>query len=421
MSDPAGGARGSRRFPLALVAVFLGALIAIVAATSQARADEPKVPEDVAAYFATGLIPRLADLYGSPGSTDAASTFDETTKVGTIHRLLAWTPEFLAGHKTDSPTQLTNTWIAPVTAKEGTILGLAAVWINPGNNKVELADFSRGRALVDALGRAPKDTQLIDDTVQQAWFATDGKTLTPLVVGNSGTRAPLTPAEYQKILLAKAKPAQAPEQVTNPGLLIAGITLGAVVVLLAVFILLPSRKRKGDNTADAVATPRRNPRPHDDRAFDRAASRTEARAVSRARAAVNAEAGLVDAIAESEARAADARPKRAFEPDDGPPPGRPVAVVPDPEKPVVSPTPAKPTQAKSTAAKPATAQKSTATKSTATKSTATKSTATKPAATKSTATKPTATKPAVPKSTSTKPPTAKPATKKPAAKKPPAP
>jgi hypothetical protein len=246
-------ARRGIRWPGRVVLALLAALLGTGFVGQAASAAEPPLPEDVAAYFATGLIPRLADLYGPGTGTDAA--FDETTTVGTVHRLLAWTPDFLAGKKTDAPTQLTNTWIAPVTAKSGTILGLAAVWINPGSDIVELADFSRGRALVDALGRAPKDTMLIDDAAQQAWFATDGKTLTPLVVGTSKTTAPLTPAEYQKILLANAAQAVPPQTATNPGLLIAGITLGGVVLLLAVFILLPGRKRRNAAAdADAPAT-----------------------------------------------------------------------------------------------------------------------------------------------------------------------
>jgi hypothetical protein len=371
-----------RRVALAILLAFLGTTLVGQAAT----ADVPKVPEDVAAYFATGLIPRLADLYGSPGSPDPDSTFDATTKVGTIQRLLAWTPDFLAGHKTDNPTELTNTWIAPVTAKSGLILGLAAVWINPGSNVVELADFSRGRALVDALGRAPKDTQLIDDTVQQAWFATDGKTLTPLVAGKSGADGPLTPAEYQTILRAKAVPTTAPDSATNPGLVIAGITLGAVVLLLAVFILLPGRKRK-DEPRDAVATPRRNPRDESDKAFDRQASRTEARAKSRARAAVSAEAGLVDAMASAGAHpaptlvpapapeldaapdaapaSATLRPARPFVPDDAPapqkaPPARkPAARKPAARKPVAGKTTPPSTDGVPSAPKAPTAPKTT--------------------------------------------------------------
>jgi len=303
-NHPRARRRGLHRLSLALL---IGLLVPM-AATQAAAADDSPVPENVAAYFATGLIPRLADLYGTAGNSDPDTTFDSTTKVGAIQRLLAWTPEFLAGDKTDNPTELTNTWIAPVTAKSGAILGLAAVWINPGNNKAELADFSRGRALVDALGRAPKDTQLIDDTVQQAWFATDGKTLTPLVTGNSGTSGPLTIAEYQKILRAKAVAPKPPAAPANPGLLIAGITLGGVVVLLAIFILLPGRKRKSDTAADALKRPRRNPRGESERAFDRQASTTEARAISRARAAVSAEAGLVDAMADAADRASHHAP-----------------------------------------------------------------------------------------------------------------
>ena len=355
-------------------------------AVQAAEAADSPVPEDVAAYFATGLIPRLADLYGT--TSDPDTTFDSTTKVGAIQRLLAWTPEFLAGDKTDTPTQLTNTWIAPVTAKSGAILGLAAVWINPGNNKAELADFSRGRALVDALGRAPKDTQLIDDTVQQAWFATDGKTLTPLVTGSSGTSGPLTIAEYQKILRAKAVAPKPPAAPANPGLLIAGITLGGVVVLLAIFILLPGRKRKNDDAADAPKRPRRNPRGESERAFDRQASTTEARAISLARAAVSAEAGLVDAMS-----GASARPTPTL--------------VPEPE-PEPEPEPAPERDAEPEALKPAAQKKSASTTKRPTPKTK--------AAQKPLAAKPTTTKPAPAKSAGT----TKPSTKKPATAKSPA-
>jgi len=346
-------ARGAGR----VVLVLLAALVGGASAGQAASAAEPPVPEDVAAYFATGLVPRLADLYGAGTGTDAA--FDDTTKVGTIHRLLAWTPDFLAGKKTDTPTELTNTWIAPVTAKSGTILGLAAVWINPGSSVVELADFSRGRALVDALGRAPKDTLLIDDAAQQAWFATDGTTLTPLVVGTSKTTGPLTPAEYQTILRANAAPAAPPQTATNPGLLIAGITLGAVVILLAVFILLPGRKRRNgpaDADAPAADTPAAEP---------------------------------------AEAPPAPARPKRAFELDP-----EPDAVRPKPRKAVPRKiSPAKPSFAEPVEAKPAPAGIASA-KQVQAKAAAASSTAAKPAPKKIVSKKP------APKKAPTPPPAA---------------
>jgi hypothetical protein len=339
--------RWAGRIALALLAALLGSAFVGQAAS----AAEPPVPEDVAAYFATGLVPRLADLYGAGTGTDAA--FDDTTKVGTIHRLLAWTPDFLAGKKTDAPTQLTNTWIAPVTAKSGSILGLAAVWINPGSDVVELADFSRGSALVAALGRAPKDTLLIDDVAQQAWFATDGKTLTPLVVGTSKTTAPLTPAEYQAILGTKAAPAVPAQTTANPGLLIAGITLGVVVVLLAVFILLPGRKRR-NGAADADAP-------------------------------VVELVGAAPAVAKPsvaepvEASPAPARPKRPFEPDPEPGTSGPKSRKATPRK----AAPAKPTAAKTAVADPVeakpTAARATSAKKVQAKAAAASTTAAKPA------------------------------------------
>jgi hypothetical protein len=329
--------RWAGRIVLALLAALLGGAFVGQAAS----AAEPPVPEDVTAYFATGLVPRLADLYGAGTGGDAA--FDETTKVGTIHRLLAWTPDFLAGKKTDAPTQLTNTWIAPVTAKSGAILGLAAVWINPGSDVVELADFSRGRALVDALGKAPKDTQLIDDTAHQAWFATDGTTLTPLVIGSSKTKAPLTPAEYQAILRAHVALATPPQSATNPGLLIAGITLGVVVLLLAVFILLPGRKRR-NGVPDATDA--------DAPVADSTVAKPPVAELGPTPPVPNDSKNRAAVPVGSEAQPTAARPKRSFEPDPEPGASGPKPRKTAPHKTAVAePVEAKPTPASTTAAK----------------------------------------------------------------------
>ena len=72
-----------------------------------AVADEP-VPEQVAEYFATGLVPRLLDLYG-------AARVGPKSEVGAITRVSVWTDEFLAGGSSGSPTRLTNDWVAAVS------------------------------------------------------------------------------------------------------------------------------------------------------------------------------------------------------------------------------------------------------------------------------------------------------------------
>jgi hypothetical protein len=224
----------------ALLIVFFG----LVVGSKSAVADGADVPEQVSAYFATGLVPRLADLYLAGAKEGETAPYDATAKVGTIRRLSAWTADFSAGKSTETPTELTNQWVAPVSDKSGTVLGLATVWINPGSDLPELADFDPGARLVTALGKAPATMGLVHDSDRSAWFATDGKKLVPLVAGTSGLVAESTIADYQKVLRANpVKPAGEPAA-ANPGLVFAGVTLGGVVLLLAVIILLPGRKRR---------------------------------------------------------------------------------------------------------------------------------------------------------------------------------
>ena len=224
-----------------VIAMVVLATAAVFATGSAANAlDEPRVPENVGQYFASGLMPRLAELFGAKAGAEVV--FDSATKVGGIHRVLTWTTTFLSGAKTDEPTRLTNNWVAQVTAADGTIAGVATVWINPASDQAELADFSPGPALATALGTAPTGTLIIRDDSRSAWFATDGTTLTPLVTGSSGVSAATTPAGYQRqfSLVAPVTAESAP----NLGLLIAVVVLGIVVVVLAVFVLLPDRRRR---------------------------------------------------------------------------------------------------------------------------------------------------------------------------------
>ena len=217
------------------------AAAAVFASSSAASAlDEPRVPENVGQYFATGLIPRLVDLFGAKAGAEVV--FDTAAKVGGIHRVLSFTKTFLSGAKTDEPTQITNTWVAPVTAADGKVAGVATVWINPASDQPELADFSSGPSLATALATAPQGTLLIRDDTHSAWFATDGTALTPLVSGTSGVSAATTPLAYQR-QLTLAAPVQA-DPGANRGLLIAVFVLGIVVVVLAIFVLLPDRRRR---------------------------------------------------------------------------------------------------------------------------------------------------------------------------------
>jgi hypothetical protein len=236
----------------AVAVVLLAAAAVFASATAASALDEPRVPENVGQYFATGLVPRLVDLFGAKAGAEVV--FDSTAKVGAIHRVLSWTTGYLSGAKTAEPTQITNSWVAPITAADGSVAGVATVWINPASGQPELADFSSGAALATALAMAPTGTLLIRDDRHSAWFATDGAMLTPLVSGSSGVAAVTTPDAYQR-LLTLASPVTA-ESAPNRGLLIAVLVLGVVVVLLAVFVLLPDRRRRAAaNTAPVGELP----------------------------------------------------------------------------------------------------------------------------------------------------------------------
>jgi hypothetical protein len=227
---------------MALLVVALGAL--------PAHADTEPVPEQVSEYFATDLVPRLIDLYGP----DAGSTTD--TKAGQISRVHEWTVPFLAGTHTKLPTQLTNNWVAPVFLKDQP-LGLAIVWINPASDLPELADFTAGSRIVSALAALPTDAALLREPEHGAWFAVEDDVLTPLVTGTSGVRTPTSVQDYQARLTAVAAPAPAPAM--NQGLLIAGITLGVVVVFLAIFVVLPDRRKTPE--PESAAAPEPSPAP----------------------------------------------------------------------------------------------------------------------------------------------------------------
>lgn len=222
---------------LGAASAVLASLLAVGPAMA---ADQPTVPEQVASYFADGLVPRLIDLYGAGDGVSKGIDFEATTAVGNISRVLEWTPDFLAGKATDTPTRLTNNWVAPVSLR-GDVIGLATVWINPADDLPELATFNPP-TLARLLAAAPAKSLLVRDVEHSAWFAIDGEVLTPLVEGNSGATAVTTPDAYQRTISGITQSEQSDGG--SSGVLIAGIVLGVVVVLLAIFVLLPDRRRR---------------------------------------------------------------------------------------------------------------------------------------------------------------------------------
>lgn len=213
--------------------------------------ESSQVPELVADYFGTGLLPRLIDLYG-PGA-DGTSGIDfalSATVVGDVVRVMEWTDEFRSGARTDRAVQPTNRWIAAVShslAADGTqtdlrALGVATVWINPYSNEPELANFVPSDDLGPILMAAPDGAMLVHDEEQGSWFALVGNGLTPLAQGEAGAVGPaMSLSDAQGSLWHQLE--TLPQGPANNGFLIAGLTLAFVVILLAVFVLVPDRRR----------------------------------------------------------------------------------------------------------------------------------------------------------------------------------
>ncbi|MEO7349242.1 MAG: hypothetical protein ABIW32_05210 [Terrimesophilobacter sp.] len=226
-----------------LAALIVTALSVVFTAPSASALDQPTTPQPVAEYFAEGLVPRLIDLYGAGDGITKGIDFDATTEVGKIERVREWTPDFLAGKVVDDPTRLTNNWVAPVRVR-GDVLGLATVWINPADDEPELATFDPAELARD-LAAAPKDSWLIHDPARGAWFALTEDGLFPLLSGTSGVTEPLTVASYQR-LIAAASPANV--KVATSAVPVAALVLGIVVVLVAIFVILPVRRKLGPDS-----------------------------------------------------------------------------------------------------------------------------------------------------------------------------
>jgi hypothetical protein len=236
--------------------VSFGAL----AAGSSAAADEPsRVPEEVAEYFSSALIPRLGDLYGPGVGGEAGIDFDDSTTIGPITRVMVWTEDFRAGVDTDLAVELSNTWVAPITSTEAADeaatdavapseapaevvqLGLATVWISPYSNVPELANFVPSDAIGLAIANAPEGSMLVHDEEQDAWYALAGDQLTPLAQGGEAISGPAIPLNTaQQTLWQELQ--TLPQSGANNGFVVAGLTLAFVVVLLAIFVLVPERR-----------------------------------------------------------------------------------------------------------------------------------------------------------------------------------
>lgn len=339
-----------------------------------------------------GLVTKLNDVFGV-GGKGSGIDFNDTTTAGPLSRVFVWTPDFLTGTATDVPVERLNEWVTTISIDDK-VVGFATIWINDSTVEPELATFTRGLALGTALLTVPADATLVRDDLAGAWFTLTGAALAPLDPGTSGVDAVTPLASYQRILVGD-RPTDGTASGPNPGLVFGGITLGAVIVLVAATLVLLSRRRVAAlSRADAVAPVAPTPAPPTDVPTQRAAPVETATPVAKPPVAKKP-------VAKKPAsKPVSANPVSANPASAKLVPAKPTIAKPATAKPTIAkPATAKPTIAKPATAKPATAKPATAPKANPARAAAAKSAtaATKPA----TATAPK--KPAARKPTTAKP------------------
>jgi hypothetical protein len=215
----------------AALLIALVGLASLALAPGTAAASEGSVPTEVRAYVEDGdLVERLADVYG-PDAAGNGIDFDDTTETGEIHRVHVWTEAQLAGDDTETPIQLLNEWVVPISIG-GEPVGLATFWINPDRVEPELARFDGDPDLAAALAEIGETEALVRDDGSSAWFAlSEDDVVTPLVPGTSGLTEPIPLDEIALLPVPTSAPAASEP---NTGLALA---LGVMVVLVVVIVV----------------------------------------------------------------------------------------------------------------------------------------------------------------------------------------
>lgn len=229
---------------------LLAVTTTLVVPATPAFAAQGSVPSEVSGYAGDpdGLIARLDDLFGETAANHGID-FRGSAQPGPITRVWSFTAGFLGGADQDSPVQMANLWTVPILVGAGPV-GLATIWIDPGNGAPDVADFVASRSVASMLSDVPEDAQLVYDKPRGAWFALRGRDLVVLVPGASGVTGSTTLAQYQA-LIGQAPPAPVADA---SGLIGGGVLIGAAAIGLALMQVIPRLRRRRDEP-EAVQRP----------------------------------------------------------------------------------------------------------------------------------------------------------------------
>lgn len=237
---------------VARMLALLAVTACLLAPAAPALAAEGSVPSEVTRYATEpdGLLARLDDLFGVTTSGQGID-FGEAAEAGVITRAWVFTAGYRSGDDPETAVELTNLWTVPILVDDMP-LGLATVWINPGTDAPDLADFVVSRGIAQALSDVPENARLVRDEPRGAWFALVAGKLVALVPGSSGVVGSTTLADYQ-VIASRDTPRSTPDM---SGLIGGGILISVSVLAIVAVLLIPRLVRRtaaGDGTSDTEA------------------------------------------------------------------------------------------------------------------------------------------------------------------------
>lgn len=232
-----------RRPTSAVVAALLALGFSLTGAATSAAASDGSIPVQVSQFLGEGLTARLSDLYG-PGKGGTGIAFNSTTAYGSTSRVFEFAPGFVSKARTFStadPAILArriDEWVTVVSVDK-TPVGVATVSYSTAGGAV-LTTFAPDLTLAAALPRLAATAQLVHDGAHDAWGSLAGDTITPIEAGSTGLTAPTSLASYPRAptMTTAKQPAG-----VDPGVAAGAITLILIVVIIALVLLWPRRKR----------------------------------------------------------------------------------------------------------------------------------------------------------------------------------
>jgi hypothetical protein len=233
-----------RRAASAVVAALLALGFGLTGAATSAAASDGSIPVQVSQFLSEGLTARLSDLYG-PGTGGTGIAFNSTTAYGSTSRVFEFAPGYVSKARrfsTADPAILArrvDEWVTVVSVDK-TPIGVATVSYSTAGGAV-LTTFTPDLTLAAALPKLAATAQLVHDGAHHAWGSLAGDTITPIEAGSTGLTAATSLASYPRAPTTTTA-AKQPAGV-DPGVAAGAISLILVVVIIALVLLWPRRKR----------------------------------------------------------------------------------------------------------------------------------------------------------------------------------